>query len=236
MIVNLDVKSLEVVVAAWLSGDRVLKQELNDKLDIHGINQEAFGLPERVIAKVLVFRILYGGNEYSFVNDPDFQSVSRSLKYWKNVIDKFYAKYKGIEEWHNKLIKEVAKTSCLTTPFGRRLEWDLNKYGSFKVPVTEVKNYIVQGTGADIVAIARCSLHRRWKNANIRGVLVNTIHDSIVADIDKKDVDNCVNLFYSVFHDLPSNINRIFNCGFDLETRVEISVGNNMLDLTEVKI
>ena len=65
MIVNLDVKSLEVVVAAWLSGDAVLKKELNDKLDIHGINQEAFGLPERVIAKILVFRILYGGNEYS---------------------------------------------------------------------------------------------------------------------------------------------------------------------------
>ena len=109
MIVNLDVKSLEVVVAAWLSGDAVLKKELNDKLDIHGINQEAFGLPERVIAKILVFRILYGGNEYSFVNDPDFTSVSKSLKYWKNVIDRFYEKYKGIAKWHQGLIREVSK-------------------------------------------------------------------------------------------------------------------------------
>lgn len=234
MIVNLDVKSLEIVVAAWLSGDVVLKKELNDKLDIHGLNQEAFDLPERVIAKILVFRILYGGNEYSFVNDPDFTSVSKSLKYWKNVIDRFYEKYRGIAKWHQGLIREVSKTSRLVTPFGRVLEWDLNKYGSFKLPVTEIKNYIVQGTGADIVAIARCSLYRRWKDANIRGALVNTIHDSIVADIDKKDVDKCVSLFYSVFADLPSNINRIFNCGFDLETRVEISVGQNMFDLEEV--
>ena len=130
----------------------------------------------------------------------------------------------------------MSKTSRLVTPFGRVLEWDLNKYGSFKLPVTEIKNYIVQGTGADIVAIARCSLYRRWKYPNIRGALVNTIHDSIVADIDKKDVDKCVSLFYSVFADLPSNINRIFNCGFDLATRVEISIGRNMLNLKEVKI
>ena len=64
--------------------------------------------------------------------------------------------------------------------------------------------------------------------------MVDFIFSSIVADIDKKDVDKCVSLFYSVFADLPSNINRIFNCGFDLETRVEISVGQNMLDLQEV--
>lgn len=56
MIINCDVKSLEIVVAAWLSQDPVLIQELNDGVDIHGRNQEAFGLPERVIAKILVFR------------------------------------------------------------------------------------------------------------------------------------------------------------------------------------
>lgn len=234
MIVNLDVKSLEIVVAAWLSRDTILMKELNDKLDIHGLNQEAFGLPERVIAKILVFRILYGGNEYSFVNDPDFTSVSKSVKYWQKVIERFYSKYKGIAEWHNKLVQEVAKNKRLVTPFGRILEWDLHKYGTYKLPITEIKNYIVQGTGADIVAMARCSLYRRWKEANIDGVLVNTVHDSVVCDVAKKDVDKTVELMYNVFQDLPSNINRIFKCNFDLETRVEISIGSNMYGLQEV--
>lgn len=56
MIVNLDVKSLEIVVAGWLSKDKVLIEELNRKVDIHSVNQEAFKLPDRVIAKILVFR------------------------------------------------------------------------------------------------------------------------------------------------------------------------------------
>ena len=51
MIIQADVKGLEVVVAAWLSQDPVLIHELKSGIDIHGENQKAFNLPERVIAK-----------------------------------------------------------------------------------------------------------------------------------------------------------------------------------------
>lgn len=53
---NFDIKGLEVVGACWLSGDTVLKKELDDKEDIHSNNQEAFKLPSRLIAKVFKFR------------------------------------------------------------------------------------------------------------------------------------------------------------------------------------
>ena len=120
-----------------------------------------------------------------------------------------------------------------TSPLGRTYKWDLMKYGEYKIPVTQVKNYPVQGFGADIVSIARCSLWRRWKDANIRGVLVNTVHDSLVADVDSRDVEKVVALFNNVFADLPNNINRIFNIGFDLKTKVEVLVGNDMYNLVE---
>jgi DNA polymerase I-like protein with 3'-5' exonuclease and polymerase domains len=235
MIINVDVKSLEVVVAAWLSRDKILYKELNAKLDLHSLNQVAFGLPEgpdgRLVAKVLLFRILYGGNEYSFANDPDFAAVSTSQKYWKKVIEKFYNKYSGIAAWHEALIREVSKNSKLTSPFGRTYTWDLNKYGEYKLPVTQIKNYIVQGSGADIVAIARVSLYRRWKVSGIEGVLVNTIHDSLVLDVPNKSVEPTKELIVQVFKDLPTNINRIFNVNFDLLINVEIQTGINMYDL-----
>lgn len=60
MLINVDVKGLEVVVAAELSGDRVLKQEIKDKVDIHDENRRAFGLgdgkPGRLVAKIFKFR------------------------------------------------------------------------------------------------------------------------------------------------------------------------------------
>lgn len=209
----------------------MLIEELNRKVDIHSVNQEAFKLPDRVIAKILVFRILYGGNEYSFVHDPDFACVSTSLKYWKKVIDRFYEKYRGIAQWHADIIREVGRTGTLTTPLGRSYTWDLHKYGSYKIPETEVKNYPVQGTGADLVAMARCSLRRRWKN--IDGLLISTVHDSIVADVKDHHVSRVVDLFDAVFKDLPTNVSRIFNVEFDLETRVEIQIGKDMYNLEE---
>ena len=72
MIVNVDVVGLEVLCAAFLSKDEVLYQELREGVDIHSVNQEAFGLPTRLVTKVLKFRIIYGGSEYGFVKDPDF--------------------------------------------------------------------------------------------------------------------------------------------------------------------
>mgnify|MGYP003461232428 FL=1 len=47
---------LEVVVAAELSGDKVLKQEIIDKVDIHETNRDRFKLGDgkqgRLIAKI----------------------------------------------------------------------------------------------------------------------------------------------------------------------------------------
>lgn len=229
MIVNCDVKGLEVVCAAWLSQDKVLIQELLDGVDIHGSNQEAFGLPERVVAKVLKFRILYGGTEHGFVKDPDFTRVSTNKRFWANVIEKYYDKYKGIARWHNQIVQEVGRTGQLTSPLGRVFKYKRGHEG--RLPEAAIKNYIVQGSGADIVAIARVSLYKRWKNAGIKGLLVNTVHDSIVFDIESSELDSVVKLINGVFRDLPDNINRIFNCGFNLPIECEIEVGDNQKDL-----
>lgn len=80
--------------------------------------------------------------------------------------------------------------------------------------------------------MARCSLRRRWKN--IDGLLISTVHDSIVADVKDHHVSKVVDLFDAVFKDLPANVSRIFNVEFDLETRVEIQIGKDMYNLEEV--
>lgn len=57
MIVNCDVKSLEIYVAADWYNDKVLQQELLNKEDIHQNNQIKFNLPSRLIAKIFNFKL-----------------------------------------------------------------------------------------------------------------------------------------------------------------------------------
>jgi len=56
MILNADAKALEWYGVTFLSGDKVAYQEIFDNVDQHSQNQEAFGLPSRLIAKTFVFR------------------------------------------------------------------------------------------------------------------------------------------------------------------------------------
>ncbi len=209
----------------------MLYKELNDGIDIHGENQKIFGFEERVTAKIFKFKLLYGAMEYGFANDPDMNFISTNVNYWKKIIDKYYSKYTGIAAWHEKIIREVSKTSRLEMFTGRTYEWDLMKFGSFKVPTTQVKNYPVQGLGADVVSIARVSLHRRWKASQLTGLLVNTVHDSCVFDLPNDEVEESIELIEGVFRDLPTNISRIFGVDWDLKIQVEILTGHNMYEL-----
>ena len=56
MIINSDAKQLEINVAAYLSQDSILLDEVRNKVDLHEDNKNRFGLPSRLIAKIFAFR------------------------------------------------------------------------------------------------------------------------------------------------------------------------------------
>lgn len=234
MLIQCDASSLEIRVAAFLSQDKVLIQEIKDGVDLHTDNQQRFGLPSRLIAKVLNFRILYGGNEFSFANDPEFIPISKSKEYWKGVIDEYYKKYRGIAKWHEELIREAVTTGKVVSPTGR--EYIFTKFDG-KIRDTQVKNYTVQGTGADIMALARVSVYNRMKKLNYKNcLLVNTVHDSIVMDVDENtvDVDKIISTMHEVFDDLPSNFKKMFGVEFNTPMACEVQTGYNWEDMNVV--
>jgi len=238
MIVNCDAKALEWVVGAYLSQDKIAREEILAKVDQHTLNQKAFNLPTRLVAKTFVFRLMYGGGAYSYANDPNFTAVSRSEKYWQKVIDAFYEKYTGLRDWHIQIVQEAVQKGQLVMPTGRIYKFELGRdyKGELKAPETIIKNYPVQGLGADLMSIARVSFMKRFKDANINGKLVNTVHDSIVVDCDGRHIQTVAGIFHNVFTDIPTNYKRLFGVEFNLPLACEVSIGNNMKDLTEYKI
>lgn len=235
MLIQCDASALEIRVAAYLSQDPILIQEIKDGVDMHTDNQQRFGLPSRLIAKILNFRILYGGNEFSFANDPEFIPISKSKEYWKGVIDEYYKKYKGIARWHEALIREAVNTGKVVSPTGR--EYIFPKYEG-KIKDTQVKNYTVQGTGADIMMLARVSFYNRLKKLNYKNaLLVNTVHDSLVMDVDEKtvEVDKIINTMHEVFDDIPANFKKLFGVEFNVPMQCEVQTGYNWEDMNVVE-
>lgn len=236
MLVQCDASQLEWRTAVQLSQDEVGLKEITEGADAHSLNQQAFDLPSRFIAKIYLFRTIFRGSGYAFANDPEFMHVSKSPEFWDDVGVKFYSKYWGLDACHKQWAELVVKGEPLSGPTGR--QWTINmkrdQRGNLKIPWTVLSNYPVQGTGADVMMIARISFWRRLKASGLPALLVSTVHDSICVDCENKYVDQIIQLMYEVFDDLVENINKVFKCGWNVPLACECKVGPNFKDMKVV--
>ncbi len=232
---NADAKQLEWICAAFLSQDETAIYEILNGVDQHADNMERFGLPTRLIAKTFVFRLIYGGSAYSYAMDHNFSDIGDET-FWQGVIDQFYAKYKGLKQWHEDLLTQAMTYGHVDMPTGRFYKFEPEvKYDKVKFPRTKILNYPVQGLGADLMALARVSLRNRLLDKE--GILlINTVHDSIVLDFDPQVWDNnsLVQLVTKCFNDVPKNFKRLFGMEFNLPMRVQCEIGSDWANMEEI--
>lgn len=244
MIINCDAKSLEWCTYLFLSQDTTGIEEwqgvVNDpsKHDIHTANQTAFNLPSRLIAKVFLFRWIYRGSAFAYSKDPDFVGVSRSVDFWQDVIDRYYTKYQGIYRTHMEYIKRATTTGIITSPFGREYQFipKKNFRGELVWSENDIVNWPNQGCGADVMAVARVAAHSRARRANLKGLFINSVHDSIEIDAPSSEQDAWVELLDKVFKDLPELVTKAYGVHWNIPMLGEVSIGPNRSDLIEVKV
>jgi DNA polymerase-1 len=195
------------------------------------------GKAGRLVAKVLKFRIIYGGTGYSFAKDPDFTGVSSSVKFWDGIIEKYYAKYKGLKKWHDQLLAMAKRDGYITIPSGRYYEFKPElKYNNWQWPLTTIKNYPVQGLGADLVMLARIEAYRLIQESRLEALMVGTIHDSIVVDTPEKNCYTICMLLKQAVEAVPRLCLETFNYPFSLPLTCELQVGKNKRDMREYVI
>jgi hypothetical protein len=205
------------------------------------LNQVAFSLPSRLIAKIYLFRTIFNrGKGYAFTVDPAFMHVSTSVKFWDDIGVKFYSKYKGLAELYNTNERLVLAGKPLEGPLGRFWPIELVRdfRGDLVVPETLLLNYPVQGTGADVMMIARISFTNKLKKTSWGKEVkqIATVHDSLVADVPDHLVVPTAELYVETFRDLVPNIRKIFGYDWQTPLECECKAGPNMKDQEELKL
>jgi len=216
-----------------LSKDDVGIQEILGGEDTHEKNRTAFDLPSRLIAKIFLFRTIYRGSGWSFANDPDFMHVSTSPQFWDEMNEKFYAKYSGINNCHYRWKDCVMAGKPIVGPMGR--SWSCppkrDYKGELKIPWTTLTNYPVQGTGADVMMMARIMAKKRIDDAGIPCNFISTVHDSIVLDTRERYLQDLARIFDGVFNDLPDRIRSVFGYNWTVPMACESKFGPDMKNM-----
>jgi DNA polymerase-1 len=178
--------------------------------------------------------LIYGGGAWAYANDPNFSSVGFSERQWQAVIDEYYEKYKGLGRWHAQLPNIARENNgILTIPSGRFYDFSSHFKQFNKWPLPKLKNYPVQGFGADLVKLARIEFYNRLVEIDIDAVFCGTIHDSLIADCHKKHVDDVAQLMQDSIAKIPELCYNIYGYEFSLPMTSEILIGMNKKELVE---
>lgn len=212
-IVNFDYKQLEVVALAVLSQDKTLMSDLRSGEDQHKKYAiKVFGRSNdqlRTYIKRMTFMLQYGATAAGMA-----RSLGLSKAVTGKFIDEYFTRYPQVKLWQEKQLSEVQTNSIpdpelsdasafpLSSSIIQSVTGRLYKYnqevsnvkdwktgltsakGTYKP--TQIKNYPVQGIATGDLVPLMCGLVNKFILTNeINGVLlVNTVHDSIMLDVD----------------------------------------------------
>jgi DNA polymerase I-like protein with 3'-5' exonuclease and polymerase domains len=152
----------------------------------------------------------------------------------KRYYKKFLEKYKDIASWHKNLEEKAIKYKLISIPSGREYHFPnayRTKWGSCSHSTT-VKNYPVQGFAtADIVPIACINIWSLMKEKNVKSLIINTVHDSVVVDVYPGEEDIIESIIKTGCSRVKDSLLQLYDCDFNVPLDIEIKKGSNWLDL-----
>jgi len=222
-ILEIDFAQLEFRTAVYLAQDKQGMEDIKNKIDVHQYTADIIGV-SRQDAKAHTFKPLYGG-----VTGTEDE---------KRYYTKFLEKYKDIKKWHENLQSEAIRYKRVKLPTGReyafpyaeRTPWGGSTYG------TQIKNYPVQGFAtADIVPLACINIYKLMQEQGVKSLLVNTVHDSIVADVYPGEEDVMSKIFKQGTSDVIPSLKEYYKINFNVPLDTETKIGINWLQMEDIK-
>ncbi|MGD0862883.1 MAG: DNA polymerase I [Candidatus Limnocylindrales bacterium] len=223
-LVAADYSQIELRIIAHVSGDEHLRDAFARGADIHRDTAarvlhkapEDVTHDERSMAKMVNFGLAYGMSDFGLSSRA---GISRTEA--KAFIDNYFATYSGIS-YYMLHIKELARQQgWVSTLLGRRRfipELRMSNPSLRGAGERMAINMPIQGTAADIIKIAMIRLPGRLRSAGLRARLLLQVHDELVLEVPRQEVDATVPILRSTMEEALK---------LDVPLTVDVKVGDD---------
>jgi DNA polymerase-1 len=229
LLLSADYSQIELRIAAELSGDPMLIEAFRNHEDIHAATAKVIFDTQSVTpemrrkAKEVNFGVLYGIQPFGLA-----QRLGISQKEAKGIIDTYMSKYPGMFASLESTVQEAREKGYVTTRMGRRRYLaDLNSPNANIRKAAEriAMNTPIQGTAADIIKYAMCSVSQRLKSERLQSVMLLQVHDELLFETPVNEKDRLRLLVEECMIDAASK------CGVhNVPVEVETGTGKNWLE------
>lgn len=195
VLVSADYSQIELRLIAEISGDEGMIEAFQSGNDFHRataakvyeVDFEAVTSEQRRNAKTVNFSITYGAGASNLANQL---GISRSEA--KELIENYWKQFSGLRDYMNKIVETAREKGCVMTLLGRRRYLrDINSRNALARSNSEriAINSPIQGTAADMIKIAMINIHNELKKNNLQTKLVLQVHDELVFDVPKSELE-----------------------------------------------
>ncbi|MEF9952344.1 MAG: DNA polymerase I [Clostridium sp.] len=200
IIMAADYSQIELRILAHISSDENLVYAFNNNQDIHTRTaSEVFSVPmdevtslQRSNAKAVNFGIVYGLSDFGLSKD-----LKITRKEAKKYIDNYFDRYTGVKTYLENTIIEAKEKGYVHTLINR-VRYIPEISSSNKIVKNHgerlAMNTPIQGTAADIIKIAMVNVYRRLKEEKLKSKLILQVHDELILEVHKDEVDYVQNL------------------------------------------
>jgi len=226
-IVSADYSQIELRVLAHLSEDPQMIAAFLSERDFHrqtaaqilGKDPNHVTAGERSQAKAINFGIIYGMGPRKLA-----RSQKISFANAQHFIKKYFASFPKIKEYLDSKRADAHISSTVQTLFGRkRYLPGIRSKNAFEVKTAEnmAINTPIQGTSAEIMKMGMIAVDRELKKRNLNAKVILQVHDEIVLESPKDEIDELKNLLRQTMENAVQ---------FRVPMLVDVAVGPNWLD------
>lgn len=227
LILSADYSQIELRIMASICGDEGLIKAFSEGEDIHRstaalvfqVDPQDVTPDMRRKAKEVNFGILYGIGAFGLKT-----RLGISQAHAKDIIDTYFKTFKRVREFMDNSVRFAQENGFAETLMKRRRY--LKNINSSNRVVRQFEervaiNMPIQGTAADMIKLAMINIHRELKNRKAKSKMILQVHDELVFDVHKDEVDELVPLIKNLMEkSLPLKVPVI----------VETGIGKNWLD------
>jgi DNA polymerase-1 len=195
VLLSADYSQIELRVVADYSGDPTFLEAFRSKQDIHGLTAAAiFEVPPEQVSREMrsVAKEVNFGLIYRMGAERLAQVTGRNRDEAREFIRRFFEKYATIRALQDELMERARKEGFALTKMGRRRYLpEINGGNPLAVRAAEgaAVNTPIQGTAAEIIKLAMIAIDRRMQKERLRSKMVLTIHDELVFDAHRDEVE-----------------------------------------------
>jgi DNA polymerase-1 len=171
----------ENFIKAFISGEDF---HTTAAAQVFGVKPEEVTSAQRSFAKRLNFGVVYGIGSQRFALMTGLSQTEA-----ENIMRRYFATYRGLDEWLRNAARKVTTDRTARTASGRLHRFRFNEEDRKEIAGAQRngKNFPIQGTSADILKRALHLLHKQIKGTSAR--LVNIVHDEIILECDAAEAE-----------------------------------------------